>query len=105
MNRGGGANSADQMTEFLAAENCTEICYWGMQFGGQGQRWYNLPSYGGYHPYYLKCFDAVAATPSNGKRIQTASQFDTLGIDPLLPQMNITDVAACLRIFPLLHYA
>ena len=96
--RGGGADIRDSISIWLAAENCTELCYFGMMFGGVGRFWYELPVYTGYYtPYYLKCIEASGAAPLNGLRIQRASQFNTLDIVPTIPQMNVTDWKACLR--------
>ncbi len=82
----------------LAAENCSELCYFGMMWGGLGNYWYDLPDYTGlYTPYYMKCIEASAAAPLNGLRLQHASQFNTLNLDPAVPQMNITDWKTCLR--------
>ena len=99
LQRGGGAENFEYLRTALAAENCTEICYLGMQFGGLGNSWSSLPSPGQFDPHYLKCMEGPAVTPPNGKRIQLASQQDTNDIAPLLPQMNISDWFACLGIF------
>ena len=48
-------------------------------------------------PHYIKCYDAITETPLNHRRVQYPSQESTTGIDPTIPQMNITDTAACLR--------
>ncbi len=102
LNRGGGPDNNDQLRYWTVAENCTELCYWGMMFGGEGNEWYQLPRPGVHDPHYLKCFLGPLAAPPNGLRIQTASQLNTFNIDPLVPQMNITDIAACLRTFLIL---
>ena len=96
--RGGGADIRDSISEWLAAENCSELCYLGMMFGGLGHFWYDLPNNDSiYDAHYLKCIEASAAVPLNGLRLQLASQFSTLSIDPTIPQMNVTDWRACLR--------
>ncbi len=96
--RGGGADIRDYLAGRLAADNCTELCYFGMMFGGLGYQWFQLPDYFGYgNPQYLKCRQASAAAPLNGLRLQHASQFSTLNLDPAVPQMNVTDWKACLR--------
>ena len=95
VDRGGGADILDYLVSILAAENCSELCYFGMMFGAFGNYWYNLPNYNGYHiPHYLKCFGASAL---NGLRLQLASQFNTLDLDQTVPQMNVTDWKACMR--------
>ena len=95
---GGGADVRDYLSDKLSAENCTELCYYGMMFGGLFYNWYNLPDYTGNNvPHYLKCIEASAAAPLNGLRLQHASQFSTLNLDPAVPMMNITDWKACLR--------
>ena len=96
--RGGGADVRDHLANLLAAENCTELCYMGMMFGGFNYWWYSLPQYTGYNPKYLKCIEASAAAPLNGLRLQHASQFNTLNLDPAVPKMNVTDWKACMRI-------
>ncbi len=98
LHRGGGADVRDFLSYLLAAENCSELCYYGMMFGGLGNYWYNLPDYSGYNPHYLKCIEASAAAPLNGLRLQLASQFNTLDLDPTITQMNVTDWRACLRV-------
>ena len=104
--RGGGADTRDSIADWHANENCSEVCYYGMMFGGLGDNWYNLPLYGGYNnPHYLKCTEAAAAAPLNGLRLQLASQFSTLSLDPTVPQMNVTDSNACLRMSFELFYA
>ncbi len=97
--RGGGADIRDDLSVLHAAENCSEICYYGMMFGGLGGTWwYDLPNYNGYqNPHYLKCTEASAAAPLNGLRLQHASQFNTISLDPTVPKMNVTDWKACLR--------
>ena len=98
VHRGGGDDIRDYLESTLAAENCSELCYLGLMFGGVDYSWYNLPLYTGYGiPHYLKCSEASAAAPLNGLRLQLASQFNTLSIDPTVPQMNVTDSKACLR--------
>ncbi len=95
----GGANIRNSLPYWLGAENCSELCYYGMLWSGLGNYWYQLPLYdGGYDPRYLKCIEASGAAPLNGLRLQHASQFNTLEVDPLVPQMNITDWKACMRI-------
>ncbi len=98
VHRGGGADVRDHLAEVHANENCSELCYMGTMFGGMGQNWYDLPVYSGYYDvHYLKCMEAAVAVPLNGLRIQHASQIYTLNIDPTVPQMNLTDMKACLR--------
>ena len=98
IDRGGGADIRDSLSYLLAAENCSQLCYFGMMFGGLWHRWYQLPLYDGYGiPQYLKCTETSAAEPLNGLRLQLASQFNTLDLDPTVPQMNVTDWRACLR--------
>ena len=76
-----------------------------MMFGGLGNNWYDLPVYNGYNTaHYLKCFDASTAAPLNGLRLQHASQFNTNNLDPAVPQMNVTDWRACLRMSLLFFY-
>ena len=97
LDRGGGADIRDSLSYWLAAENCTELCSYGMMFGGLYYSWYQLPIYNGYGiPQYLKCTAASAAAPLNGLRLQHASQFNTMNLDPTVPQMNVTDWSACL---------
>ncbi len=97
---GGGADVRDSIANLYGAENCSELCSIGMTYGGLGDWWYNLPSYSGYHdPHYLKCKDEPRSFPLNGLRIQHASQMNTMNIDPLIPQMNITDSVACMGRF------
>ena len=104
--RGGGADISDSIAQWLAAENCTELCYWGMMFGGLDSVWYYLPMYDGYSdPHYLKCIEASTAAPLNGLRLQHVSQFNTPNIDPTIPKMNVTDWSACLRMSFKLFYA
>ena len=99
LDRGGGADIPDLPANYLAADNCSELCTMGMMFGGIGNYWYLLPVYDGYYtPHYLKCIEASASAPLNGLRIQHASQFNTLNLDPAVPQMNVTDWRACMRI-------
>ena len=95
--RGGGADISDALSEWLAAENCTELCELGMMTGGLGSWWYSLPYFSGYDSHYLKCIEESAAAPLNGLRLQHASQFNTVNLDPTVPQMNVTDWKACLR--------
>ena len=103
--RGGGADISDYPTNLLGAENCSELCYFGMMFGGLEHEWYSLPVYGNDNdPYYLKCFEASAAAPLNGLRLQLPSQFSTLEVDPAVPEMNVSDTEACLRMFSTLHF-
>ena len=97
--RGGGADIRDHLEDLLAAENCSELCYYGMMWGGLSYSWWQLPVANGYWvPHYLKCIEASAAAPLNGLRLQHASQFNTLNIDPAVPQMNVSDWRACMRI-------
>ena len=99
VSRGGGGDVRDYLADVHANENCSELCYYGMMFGGLNNWWYNLPNYDGYGtPHYLKCIEASAAAPLNGLRLQLASQYSTMGLDPAVPQMNVTDVKACMRI-------
>lgn len=72
-----------------------------MNYGGLGYEWYSLPIYSGWDPHYLKCIEGTTSscTPLNGLRIQHVSQMGTVNIDPLLPQMNITDWRSCMRMF------
>ncbi len=96
--RGGGADIADHLTMRQAAENCSEICYYGMMFGGLWNPWYTLPNYiGNDIAHYLKCTEPSTAGPLNGMRLQHASQFNTLNLDPTVPKMNVTDSKACMR--------
>ena len=95
--RGGGADIRDSMASWIGAENCSELCYYGMMFGGLGDYWFSLPMYTGADPYYLKCIEASAGAPLNGLRLQHASQVNTVNLDPEVPMMNITDWKACLR--------
>ncbi len=93
LHRGGGPNNEDYLNTITAGENCTEICWYGMIWGSMYTYWYNLPnydtnSYGGAHPYYLKCYEASAASPLNNRRLQYASQLSTNEIDPSLPEMK-----------------
>ncbi len=98
VDRGGGADIRDYIPSLLAVENCSELCYFGMMFEGLGNYWYSLPVYSGYAiPHYVKCIEASAAAPLNGLRFQLASQFNTINIDTVVPQMNVTDWRACLR--------
>ncbi len=98
LHRGGGADNNDFLAEWTDAENCSELCFYGMRFDGLTDFWYDTPPYNGdTDPYYLKCTQGTAATPANGLRIQTASQLNTWDIDPLVPQMNVTDWLACMR--------
>ncbi len=99
LRRGGGADGNDPLRFFTAAVNCTQLCYYGMRFDGMDDYWYEVPPYDGLRdPYYLKCLVGASATPNNGLRMQTPSQTDTNQLDPLVPQMNITDWLACMRI-------
>ena len=102
LHRGGGPDYSDLLKNSLAADNGSEICYWGMQFGSLYNGWWSIPDPGYLDPYYLKCFHSPTATPSNSRRIQHASQLNTIDIDPLVPQMNITDWTKCLSIFTFL---
>ncbi len=96
--RGGGADFRYQLADKLAGENCSEICYWGLMEGGLGAFWWQLPLINGsFSPYYLKCIEAAAAAPLNGLRLQHASQFNTMDLDPAVRQMNITDWSGCIR--------
>ena len=96
--RGGGADVRDYMASSLAAENCSELCSMGMNWGGLWYSWYLLSYYDQYRdPHYLKCIEASAAAPLNGLRLQHASQFNTMNLDPTVPTMNITDWSGCLR--------
>ncbi len=87
------------MQNNIQTMNCTRLCWYGMMFGGTdySNEWFILPNNGDAgHPHYLRCYDAVSATPLNGRRFQTTSQFATYALDPDLPQMNITDYKACI---------
>ncbi len=99
LERGGGADIKEEYpARGHASENCSQLCKDGMTWGGLCNWWWSLPDYSGYClPHYFKCIEASAANPLNGLRIQFASQVSTLNIDPLIPQMNITDSFACLR--------
>ena len=95
--RGGGADVRDDLAKIQEAENCSELCNFGMMWGGLGYSWYQVPvPNGNYDPYYLKCMEGSAAGPLNGLRLQHASQFNTFDLDPAVPQMNVTDTKACL---------
>ena len=98
LHRGGGADSGDFLSSRTAAENCSELCYYGMRFGGMGAYW-STPPASNYDPHFLKCIESPGETPLNGLRIQHASQIDTNNIDPLIPQMNVTDWRACMSSF------
>ncbi len=99
VHRGGGPAAPDLLNSWLASENCSEVCYLGMRFGGLDSEWWVSPNtVGAGDPHYLKCLCGTSATPPNGVRLQTPSQLGTADLDPLLPQMNITDWRACLGI-------
>ncbi len=76
LHRGGGGNSNDWLRLITAAENCTELCFYGMKFDGFEINWYD-GQYTGYDPFYLKCFEASSVIPLNGLRLQSASQVGT----------------------------
>ena len=97
--RGGGADNIEGHKVWSAADNCTEMCFYLMRFGGFALWWYEAPNPGVRDPHYAKCFDASSSAPLNGLRIQTASQLNTMDLDPLLPQMNVTDWLSCLCMF------
>ncbi len=98
LHRAGGADDADLLRFWTGAENCSELCFYGMRYEGLDNYWWQNPAFDGYgDPHYLKCFDAATSTPLNGLRIQHASQLDTYEIDPLVPKMNITDWQSCMR--------
>ncbi len=94
--RGGGADISDYPANIHGAENCTQVCYMGMMWGGLANWWYELPRYGTFDPQYHKCIESSAAAPVNGLRLQHASQFTTFDLDPAVQKMNITDWRACL---------
>ena len=98
--RAGGADVRDPPSSWVAAENCSELCYWVMSWGGFANEWWLLPEspVAGYaNPQYLKCMDGAGVAPLNGIRLQQASQFSTLALDPAVPVMNTTDWTACMR--------
>ncbi len=90
MPRGGGKNGGDFQISQKGGGNCSSLCENAMRLMG-------LSIWPGSDPFYFKCFDGISNSPLNGRRIQYASQVGTLLIDPIIPQMNITDVKACHR--------
>ncbi len=97
INRGGGADLRDLLSNRHVAENCSELCFYGMMWGGLWYAWYSLPVIN--NPtsvYYFQCMAASSTAPLNGLRVQLASQFNTVDIDPTIPKMNVTDWKACL---------
>lgn len=99
--RGGGADVRDlYIAGLLVAENCSEICYYGMMRDGLGYWWYQLPyTDDRANPYHLRCFRGSGPLPRNSLRLQFPSQFNTDTIDPAIPQMNQTDTKLCLCMF------
>ena len=94
MHRGGGSEAGDTMQNSAGASTCTQLCTYGMGFGAH---WAGAPT-AGWDPYYLKCYLASqGAQPPNGRRLQFPSQFNTVNLDPSLPQMNVTDWRSCMR--------
>ena len=88
----GGSAPGDDLMGFITATNCLQLCTSGMNWNSLG------PVVDGRHPVYFKCFDAISPVPLNHRRVQHLSQLNTVNLDPTLPQMNVTDWRACMRI-------
>ncbi len=99
LHRGGGADGSDWLKGCRNGQNCTSLCFVGIQWGSMDGCGTPVPYYGGADPYYLRCFDAIGASPLNGKRIQLASQEATAELDPALVKMNLTERGACYRMY------
>ena len=93
MGHRGGANPKDYMANYANADTCSRLCERAMNGSGA----HVCPPYCGYDSYYAKCFDGLAPTPLNNIRLAFASQFGTNEIDPDLPQMQVGNVTACMR--------
>ena len=50
-------------------------------------------------PHYIKCYDSNSPNALNDVRLAFPSQEGTTGIDPLLPQISLGNISACLRTF------
>ena len=90
--RGGGF----QTYYYSSFSNCSSFC--GIRMQPQSVWTPNPPSGVGDDLYYMKCFEALSSIPLNEIRLGFTSQVGTSGIDPALPQMNISDFDACVGI-------
>ena len=91
---GGGAGGDDLLVLRSSTSNCDSLCSWLETVG-----YFDSCCIGSSPAYYAKCFDAVASSPLNGRRLAFPSQIGTTSIDPSLPAMNTPNITSCRRMF------